>query len=123
MARIPISLESKRRLHEGDPRWISKAALRLISSFFAFLALILFAVAVGKSVQWENTWDDGYGDDWTDGMPLAPVRLDLDARVPGAHKKPRSTRLNTSSPDANHVFNTDNPGIAAGASCSVVQPL
>lgn len=77
MARIPISLESKRRLHEADPRWISKATLRLISSFFAVLALILFAVAVGKTVQWENTWDDGYGNDWTDGMPLAPVLLAL----------------------------------------------
>lgn len=75
MARIPISLESKRRLHESDPRWVSKAVLRLGSSFFAFLAMILFAVAIAKTVQWENTWDGGYGNDWTDGMPLAPVRL------------------------------------------------
>lgn len=82
MARIPISLESKRRLHEGDPRWISKATLRLISSFFAFLALILFAVAVGKTIQWEKAWDNGYGNDWTDGMPLAPVSLHL-TPVPG----------------------------------------
>ena len=77
MTRIPISQDTKRRLHEADPKWISRAAIRLISTFFAFIAMILFAVAVGRSVQWENTWDNGYGNDWTDGLPLAPVRAPM----------------------------------------------
>ena len=75
MARLPISEESRHRLYEGDPRWTSKAVLRLLSTFFAFFATILFAVCVSKTVRWENVWNSGYGNDWTDAMPLAPVCL------------------------------------------------
>jgi hypothetical protein len=75
MARLLISEESQRRLHEGDPGWTLKAALRLVATFFAFLAMILFAVSVRMTVHWEDVWDGGYGNDWTDAMPLAPVSL------------------------------------------------
>jgi len=75
MSRLPISEESQRRLHEGDAGWTSKAALRVVATFFAFLAMILFAVSVGMTVRWEAVWDGGYGNDWTDAMPLAPVSL------------------------------------------------
>lgn len=73
MARLLISEESQRRLHQGDPAWTLKAALRLLVTFFAFLAMILFAVSVRMTVHWEDVWNNGYGNDWTDAMPLAPV--------------------------------------------------
>lgn len=73
MTRLPIREESQRRLNEGDPRWKAKAVLRIISTLLAFLAMILFAISVGMTVHWENVWNNGYGNDWTDGMPLAPV--------------------------------------------------
>ena len=73
MPRLPIREESQRHLTEGDRKWKPKAALRIISTFLAFLAMILFAVSTGMTVRWENVWDNGIGNDWTDGMPLAPV--------------------------------------------------
>lgn len=75
MAILHISNEAQQRLREGDPKWTIKAALRIISTFFAFLAMALFAAAYGGTIAWLAKWEDGQGGDWMDGMPLAPVRL------------------------------------------------
>ena len=54
MPRLPIREESQRHLTEGDRKWKPKAALRIISTFLAFLAMILFAVCTGMTVRWEH---------------------------------------------------------------------
>ena len=73
MARGIITEETRRRLQEQDPKWRSKVILRMVATFFDFLAMVLFIVSVTMSIHWENVWNDGVGGDWTDGMPLASV--------------------------------------------------
>ncbi|MCJ1303697.1 hypothetical protein MMC08_006507 [Hypocenomyce scalaris] len=73
--KTPLPAETRRRLYEGDAKWPVKIILRAIATFFAFLAMILFAVAT--SLENQNFIDlDGPGD-WTDGMTLAPIMLSL----------------------------------------------
>ena len=73
MVRSLITEETRARLQERDPRWRSKAVLRVVATFFDFLAMVLFIVAVTMTLHWENVWNNGFGGDWPDGMPLAPV--------------------------------------------------
>lgn len=71
MAWNPVAEETRRRLKEQDPRWRSKAILRVIATFCSFVAMVLFAVAVAMTIHWGEIWNGG--GDWTDGMALAPV--------------------------------------------------
>ena len=78
--KTPLPAETRRRLYEGDTKWPVKIILRAIATFFAFLAMILFAVAT--SLENQNFIDlDGPGD-WTDGMTLAPVRQAAPSSLP-----------------------------------------
>ena len=86
MARFAITAEARQRLQETDPRWRSKAILRAAATFLDFIAIILFAISVRMTVDWEKQWNDGIGDDWTDGMPLAPVGI-----IYVAHRSYRKT--------------------------------
>ena len=67
MARIPLSVETRRQLYDYDRRWPIKLGLRALAIPFAFIAMILFAATT--SVTKLNYG----GNDWTDGLPLAPV--------------------------------------------------
>ena len=67
MARLPISVETRQRLNEDDRRWPIKLGLRALAIPFAFIAMILFAVTTALSKK------NYGGNDWTDGLPLAPV--------------------------------------------------
>ena len=67
MARLPISVETRRRLSEDDRRWPIKLVLRALAIPCALIAMILFAVTTGLSKK------NYGGNDWTDGLPLAPV--------------------------------------------------
>ncbi len=70
MARIPsmpIPAETRRRLNENDRRWPIKFGMRAVATFFAFIAMILFAVTTNLSKMKYG------GNDWVDGMPIAPV--------------------------------------------------
>ena len=73
MAWNPIAEETRRRLQEDDPRWKSKAILRVVATVCAFIAMVLFAVAVAMTLHWADIWNDGIGGDWANGMALAPV--------------------------------------------------
>ena len=69
---MPFPAETRKNLYEGDAKWPSKLVLRAVTTFVAFLAMILFAVATSLTNQnFINLNGDG---DWTDGMTLAPVR-------------------------------------------------
>lgn len=67
MARVLISAETRRQLNQDDRRWPIKLGLRALAIPFALIAMILFAVTTSLS-----TLNYG-GNDWTDGLPLAPV--------------------------------------------------
>ena len=67
MARLPISVETRRQLDDHDCRWPIKLGLRAITIPFAIIAMILFAVSTSL------TRLNYGGNDWTDGLPLAPV--------------------------------------------------
>ena len=67
MARLPISVETRRQLNDHDRRWPIKLGLRALAIPFAFIAMILFAVSTSL------TRLNYGGNDWTDGLPLAPV--------------------------------------------------
>ena len=67
MPRLPISLETRQRLNEDDRRWPIKLGLRALAIPFALIAMILFAVTTALSKKYYG------GNDWTDGLPLAPV--------------------------------------------------
>lgn len=67
MARLPIPPETRRQLNDDDRRWPVKFGLRALAMFFAFIAMILFAVVTSSSKL------NYGGNDWTDGLPLAPV--------------------------------------------------
>ncbi|KAL9137023.1 MAG: hypothetical protein Q9175_001780 [Cornicularia normoerica] len=71
MARMPISTETRRQLNDHDRRWPIKLGLRTLAIPFAFIAMILFAVATSVSIM------NYGGNDWTDALPLAPVLLAL----------------------------------------------
>ena len=73
MVRNLVTEETRRRLQEQDPRWRSKAILRVIATFCSFVAMVLFAVSVAMTVHWGEIWNGG--GDWTDGMALAPVSI------------------------------------------------
>lgn len=68
-----ITEGTRQRLQETDPRWRSKAILRMTAAFLDFVAMVLFVVSVTMTLHWEDVWNDGNGGDWTDGMPIAPV--------------------------------------------------
>ena len=75
MARLPIPVETRRRLNEDDRRWPIKLGLRALAIPFAFIAMVLFAVATSLSKQ------NYGGNDWTDGLPLAPVSWNVISRL------------------------------------------
>ncbi|MCJ1336322.1 hypothetical protein MMC09_001598 [Bachmanniomyces sp. S44760] len=75
MAGSPITLETRRRLADSDPKWPAKAILRLIGIPFAFLAMCFFAASISyTNANFINTAGNG---DWTDGLALAPIMLSL----------------------------------------------
>lgn len=65
-----FSPETRRRLQENDPKWQVKAILQLVCTVLAFNALILFADATAITNRYYVT---AYHD-WSDWMPLFPVR-------------------------------------------------
>ena len=67
MASLSISPETRRTLREHDRRWPIKLGMRVVATFFAFIAMILFADVTNRSKL------NYGGNDWVDGMPLAPV--------------------------------------------------
>ncbi|KAF6228169.1 hypothetical protein HO133_007899 [Letharia lupina] len=71
MARMSISAETRRQLNDHDRRWPIKLGLRALAVPLAFIAMILFAVTTSVSKM------NYGGNDWTDGLPLAPVLLAL----------------------------------------------
>ncbi|CAF9916791.1 hypothetical protein IMSHALPRED_003295 [Imshaugia aleurites] len=71
MARMRISPETRQQLNQHDRRWPLKLGLRALAIPLAFIAMILFAVATSVSKL------NYGGNDWTDGLPLAPVLLAL----------------------------------------------
>lgn len=75
MARLgwTFSPEKRQRLRDADTKWKSKAWIRSGCTFFAFLAMCLFAAAVAQTIAWEKKWTFDSGGDWADGMALAPV--------------------------------------------------
>ena len=64
---LPLPAETRRCLDEHDRRWPVKFGMRAFSTFLAFIAMILFAVTTSLSKK------NYGGNDWVDGMPLAPV--------------------------------------------------
>ena len=62
-----FNADTRRRLDEEDRRWPFKLALRAFAAFLAVPAMILFAASTSLSTQYYG------GNDWVDGMPLAPV--------------------------------------------------
>ncbi|MCJ1486411.1 hypothetical protein MMC06_006588 [Schaereria dolodes] len=71
MARVPLPVDTYRRLNEQEPKWHIKAILRILGTLVAIIAVILFAVSVSYTNQnFINTTGAG---DWTDGLAIAPV--------------------------------------------------
>lgn len=68
---MAISAETRTQLNQHDRRWPIKLGLRALAIPFAFIAMILFAVATSVSKL------NYGGNDWTDGLPLAPVSFCL----------------------------------------------
>lgn len=64
---LPLPAETQRALTEHDRRWPIKLSMRAVATFFAFIAMILFAVTTSLSKL------NYGGNDWVDGLPLAPV--------------------------------------------------
>lgn len=64
---LPLPAETRRCLHEQDHRWYVKFILRAVAILFALVSMILFAVTVSLSKA------NYGGNDWVDGLPLAPV--------------------------------------------------
>ena len=75
MARL-LSSETRRRLGENDRRWPIKYGMRAFAIPLAIIATILFAVTTNLSKQ------NYGGDDWVDGMPLAPVSVKIEILQP-----------------------------------------
>lgn len=90
MARPFLQPETRRTLNEHDSKWHIKAILRLVATFFAFIAMILFAVSISISLK----YFDLINGDWTDGLPLAPVS-------PHNHRHPAP-------PSSSHLANHPN---------------
>ena len=66
-----LTPETCRALRENDRRWPIHFGLRAVATLFAFIAMVLFAVTTNLS-------KINYGgNDWVDGMPLAPVSVGL----------------------------------------------
>lgn len=76
MARLPITSEVRRTMSEQDRRWPVKFGMRAVAIPLAFIAMILFAVTTSLSKQ------NYGGDDWVDGMPLAPVSAKIQILPP-----------------------------------------
>jgi len=67
MALLSITPDTRRALSDNDRRWPIKLGMRAVATLFAFVAMILFAVTT-------NLTKLNYGgNDWVDGLPLAPV--------------------------------------------------
>ena len=64
---LPLPAETRRRLNEHDRRWPLKFGLRAVATLFAFIAMVIFAATTSESKK------NYGGNDWVDGMPLAPV--------------------------------------------------
>ena len=84
--RSPLTVETRRRAYEEDPKWPAKAVLRILATVFALIAMPLFAAAISYTDgSYINTTGPG---DWTDGLALAPVRLPFHSnRIDLAHTK------------------------------------
>ena len=67
----PFTVETRRRLSESDPKWRFKAILRIITTIFAAVSTVLFAISVTLANN-NFTNIDGNGQ-WTDGLAIAPV--------------------------------------------------
>jgi len=66
-------VDTRRHLREEDSKWSVKALLRLVTAFFAALAVVLFATAISLTNQnFVNVSGNG---DWSDGLALAPAVL------------------------------------------------
>ncbi|KAL9126820.1 MAG: hypothetical protein Q9217_004194 [Psora testacea] len=63
--------ETRRTLNEHDPRWAIKFGMRAAAAFFSLIGMIIFAVTVSLSKQ------NYGGNDWVDGMPIAPLLISL----------------------------------------------
>ena len=70
MALLAVHPETRRTLSENDRRWPIKLGMRGVATLFAFIAMILFAATTNISKK------NYGGNDWVDGMPLAPVSKD-----------------------------------------------
>ena len=69
--RSPLTVETRRRAYEEDPKWPTKAVLRILATILALIAMPLFAAAISyTNMNFVNTSGPG---DWTDGLALAPV--------------------------------------------------
>ena len=78
MAFLSITPETRRSLTENDRRWPFKLGMRAVATLFAFIAMILFADVTNLS-------KINYGgNDWVDGMPLAPVSTVRCSAIPAA---------------------------------------
>lgn len=102
-----FSPETRRRLQENDPKWQVKAILQLVCTVLAFNALILFADATAITNRYYVT---AYHD-WTDWMPLFPVRCHssiqffiLASILPYGHL-PRGSKLTLCFPLGPHLSN------------------
>lgn len=79
--RGPLSVDARRQAHDEDPRWHTKAVLRVVATFFSLLAMCLFAAAISyTNANFVNTMGNG---DWSDGLALAPVRVSLSFSLKG----------------------------------------
>ncbi|KAL9117233.1 MAG: hypothetical protein Q9187_006233 [Circinaria calcarea] len=77
MANGPLTVETRRRLHEEDTQWPLKAILRIIATASALVATILLAASVSLTNSNFVNHDGRKANDWMDGMALAPVLLSL----------------------------------------------
>jgi len=68
-------MAARRRAYEEDPRWPTKAVLRVSGTIFAAVATGLFAASIAATnANFINLSGPG---DWNDGLALAPVVLAL----------------------------------------------
>jgi hypothetical protein len=75
MAVTLLTPESRRRLSEGDQKWLLKLGLR---TFAALLALIGMAAMAAAIPPWNAHFFHSEGatqGDWQDGLVIAPVRI------------------------------------------------
>ena len=64
---LPLPIETRRRLNEHDRWWPLKFGLRAVATLYAFIAMVIFAATTSETKKYYG------GNNWVDGMPLAPV--------------------------------------------------